>query len=264
MVLDADKLFADAGFAKQNNLRHLALRKIMAPGQPGELIYGAESTFQKQPVTATVLLSDAAWQLAAIPASQNPLLAPKIIFLFAAGILIALLAGWFIGYLVYLKNILRLMAYSDALTKLPNRVTLNAFLAKQKSNPSEEEAKVGVLMIDINRFKEVNDQFGHHVGDLLLKSFADRLLLTIRASDTIIRLGGDEFLLLMPGAKCRDDVAGMAEKIHHLCLEPFDVGGLVITISTAIGYALFPDDGSDMDTVMKKADTGMYQDKGLG
>jgi diguanylate cyclase (GGDEF)-like protein len=116
---------------------------------------------------------------------------------------------------------------------------------------------VALLIMDLDRFKEVNDTFGHHIGDLLLQQLGRRLASVLRASDSIARLGGDEFAVLLPTATLHD-ARHIAERLLELLDQPFDLSGLQLEIEASIGIALSPEHGSDADTLLRRADVAMY------
>ncbi|WP_300749754.1 EAL domain-containing protein [Janthinobacterium sp.] len=156
------------------------------------------------------------------------------------------------------------MAYHDSLTGLPNRALLTdrlerAILASQRS-----ARKLAVMFIDLDRFKTINDSLGHMTGDSLLKEVASRLCRAVRASDTVARLGGDEFVVLVPGIRGADEAARVAEKIIESLTPAFPLDGHVLHITPSIGICLYPDDGGDVDALMRHADAAMYHAKGNG
>jgi diguanylate cyclase (GGDEF)-like protein len=148
-------------------------------------------------------------------------------------------------------------ALHDALTDLPNRVLLHDRLQLAIRAAQRDGTAVALLVMDLDRFKEVNDTFGHHTGDLLLEQLGDRLGSVLRGSDTIARLGGDEFAVLLPTATV-DDARHIAGRLLEVLDEPFALGGLQLEIDASIGIALSPDHGTDADTLLRRADVAMY------
>ncbi|MBA5637184.1 EAL domain-containing protein [Duganella sp. LX20W] len=156
------------------------------------------------------------------------------------------------------------MAYHDSLTGLPNRALLadrldRAMLAAQRS-----ERKLAVMFIDLDRFKTINDSLGHMTGDQLLKEVASRLCRAVRASDTVARLGGDEFVVLVPGIRNVDEAVNVAEKIIAALSDAFPLEGRNLHITPSIGICVYPDDGGDVETLMRHADAAMYHAKASG
>jgi diguanylate cyclase (GGDEF)-like protein/PAS domain S-box-containing protein len=156
------------------------------------------------------------------------------------------------------------MAYHDSLTGLPNRALLadrldRAMLAVQRS-----DRRLAVMFLDLDRFKTINDSLGHLTGDHLLKEVASRLCRAVRASDTVARLGGDEFVVLVPGIRAPEECTHVAEKIIEALASPFPFEGRMLHITPSIGICMYPDDGGDVETLMRHADAAMYHAKASG
>jgi diguanylate cyclase (GGDEF)-like protein len=162
------------------------------------------------------------------------------------------------------EEAIRQLAYHDTLTGLPNRTLFNDRLAVAFGRARRHRHKVAVVMLDLDRFKEVNDRLGHSVGDQLLKAVGQRLVALLRESDTVSRMGGDEFLLLLPEMERIEYAAKAAERILHAVREPFFLEQQTVSITTSVGVAIYPDDGKDGETLVKKADIAMYRAKDLG
>jgi|GEM_PF-1480139 len=156
------------------------------------------------------------------------------------------------------------MAHHDALTGLPNRRLFNERISLEISRAQRNNQKIGVMLFDLDHLKKVNDSFGHSVGDLLLQAVAQRLLGLLRKSDTVARMGGDEFLLILPEMKQSKDAVLTAERILSALSTPFLLEGNQINITTSIGIVFFPDDGTEVDDLIKKADIAMYKAKEKG
>jgi diguanylate cyclase (GGDEF)-like protein/PAS domain S-box-containing protein len=148
-------------------------------------------------------------------------------------------------------------ALHDSLTDLPNRVLLHDRLQQAIRATDRNLISVALLVMDLDRFKEVNDTFGHHTGDQLLEQLGQRLGSVLRASDTIARLGGDEFAVLLPSASL-DEAQQIASRLLQVLEQPFSLGGLSLEIDASIGIALSPDHGHDADTLLRRADVAMY------
>jgi diguanylate cyclase (GGDEF)-like protein len=148
-------------------------------------------------------------------------------------------------------------ALHDALTDLPNRVLLHNRLQQAIRAAERNHSSVALLVMDLDRFKEVNDTFGHHTGDQLLAQLGKRLGSVLRSSDTFARLGGDEFAVLLPTATV-EDAHQIAERLLQVLAQPFALGGLQLDIDASIGIALSPDHGQDADALLRRADVAMY------
>jgi diguanylate cyclase (GGDEF)-like protein/PAS domain S-box-containing protein len=156
------------------------------------------------------------------------------------------------------------LAHHDPLTGLPNRVLLRDRMLQAMARASRAHTRVAMLFLDLDRFKQINDSLGHPAGDALLKAIAARLNECVRKSDTICRQGGDEFIIVLDGVRDAEAVAGVADNIHRLMAQPFDIGGYSLITSFSIGVAIYPDDGADFDVLMQEADTAMYHAKEAG
>lgn len=157
----------------------------------------------------------------------------------------------------------RHVAFHDALTDLPNRALFidraDAALALTRRGSTQ----VGLILLDVDRFKNVNDSLGHDAGDELIKASGDRLREALRDSDTVARLGGDEFAVLLPGLKS-DETTRVARKLLEAMRQPFLVAGRELRVSASLGIAIGPRDGEDVQTLVKSADTAMYRAKDAG
>jgi diguanylate cyclase (GGDEF)-like protein/PAS domain S-box-containing protein len=156
------------------------------------------------------------------------------------------------------------MAYHDALTGLPNRALLSDRLDRALLSARRDGMRLALLFIDLDRFKTINDSLGHLAGDHLLKEVAQRLCRVVRASDTVARLGGDEFVVLVPGVRVAEECGLVGDKIIEALAAPIEFEGRSLHISPSIGICLYPDDGDDAASLMRKADAAMYYAKAAG
>ena len=155
-------------------------------------------------------------------------------------------------------------AYHDPLTKLPNRLLLRDRFDQAVAGADREGTMLGVLFLDMDRFKQVNDSAGHEAGDRLLCLAAERMENVIRETDTVSRVGGDEFVVLLTEVRDGNMVAVVAEKMLEAMVQPYDLGSIRAEVSVSIGIAIYPNDGKDFDTLLKMADTSMYHAKNCG
>lgn len=159
---------------------------------------------------------------------------------------------------------LRYLAYHDTLTTLPNRKLFHERLSQSIEWANQNHQLVALLFLDLDGFKLINDTQGHDIGDLLLQTVAERLKRCLRSSDTVSRLGGDEFTVILPGIPSLPDIARVADKILTTINQPFILHGHKIRISTSIGISVYPLNGEDIETLIKNADTAMYSAKEAG
>lgn len=152
-------------------------------------------------------------------------------------------------------------ATHDALTDLPNRVLLKDRLEQALNNAHRHKHIAALIILDLDRFKEINDTLGHYNGDRLLKQVAVRLEGVVRESDTLCRLGGDEFAILLPIIGDKKDIQTVIEKIQKALESSFILEGLTLDIQASIGASIFPDHGKDVDTIIQRADVAMYAAK---
>ncbi|NNF16663.1 MAG: EAL domain-containing protein [Gammaproteobacteria bacterium] len=167
------------------------------------------------------------------------------------------------------------LAYHDSLTRLPNRAQLKVALKKALARAKRSETSAALLFIDLDDFKRVNDTLGHEAGDTLLKEFAMRLAESIRIedevaaaveenADVIARLGGDEFTVVLDSIVKPADVVTIAQRILNAGKEPFIIAGQEVVVGASIGITTYPEDGNDVDTLLRNADVAMYQAKARG
>ena len=161
------------------------------------------------------------------------------------------------------------MAYHDSLTGLPNRAMLSerldaAMRVVASGDKLQQGEKLALLFLDLDRFKNINDSLGHMVGDQLLRNVALRLVTAVRPGDLVARLGGDEFVVLMPAIAGGEDAARVADRIIDALSMACQIDGHCLHISPSIGICLYPDDGGDVETLMRHADAAMYQAKAAG
>jgi diguanylate cyclase (GGDEF)-like protein/PAS domain S-box-containing protein len=163
-----------------------------------------------------------------------------------------------------LARALARQARHDPLTGLPNRLLLQDRLQQALHLALRTGGCLAVMFLDLDHFKQINDRQGHDVGDELLRQVASSVLGAVRASDTVCRLGGDEFVVLLPQISAAEDAAEVAQHILSAVAQPYRIGTLSLHVSFSIGIAVYPDDGEDEATLMRRADTAMYQAKREG
>jgi len=156
------------------------------------------------------------------------------------------------------------MALHDALTNLPNRVLFTDRLNQAMAHARRFRQTMAVMLLDLDNLKDVNDSFGHNVGDLLLQATAERLTSLVRESDTIARIGGDEFVMILPDLAEAREAELVAEKVLGVLREAFVVEGEALQVTTSVGIAMYPGDGEDVSSLLKHADIAMYRAKKSG
>lgn len=162
------------------------------------------------------------------------------------------------------EEVINFQAYHDLLTHLPNRALLKDRLSLAIAHARRNKRKLAVMFLDLDRFKLVNDTLGHSMGDRLLKAVANRLQSCLRRGDTLSRFGGDEFTLLLPEVRTRDDVVVIASKILDRLNGPFVIDGHELFVGASIGIAMYPEAGDSEESLVQSADIAMYHVKGRG
>ncbi|TQV68251.1 EAL domain-containing protein [Exilibacterium tricleocarpae] len=159
---------------------------------------------------------------------------------------------------------LNYLAFHDALTGLPNRTLFYDRISQGLARAQRNDSKLVLMLLDLDRFKNINDSLGHDAGDLLLKAVSQRLHEGIRDMDTVARLGGDEFVVVLEGIHDRDDVTFIANKLLATLARPVSIHGHEITTTVSIGISVYPQDGDNTDELLKHADIAMYKAKEAG
>ena len=239
-----------------------------APGTPRSMLASANGPHW----SGTLRIGDASWHVRATPTEDGPLIArhDRAVFALAAGIIITAFLAVYLALASRNSRQLALanrrvleLAQTDILTGLPNR----AFFLEQleEADSYDGGGAFSILMLDLDRFKNVNDSLGHAAGDALLRQVAVRLRSALRSTDVLARLGGDEFAIVQ--AACDDQRAGsldLAARISQLIAEPFLLPGHQVEVGASIGIAMAPEHGSDQEQLLKKADLALYRSKSAG
>lgn len=163
-----------------------------------------------------------------------------------------------------LEQVIRDMAFHDPLTGLPNRKLLSDRLSVALAHAKRRRGRLALLFLDLDGFKCVNDRWGHSQGDALLRELGGRLGGALRTGDTVARIGGDEFTVLVPELPGEAAAAEVARKVIRALERPFTVAGVTVAVTASVGIALYPDDGLDFDQLLQRADAAMYHAKALG
>jgi len=153
------------------------------------------------------------------------------------------------------------LAYHDGLTALPNRRLLMDRFQQAAASADRHSRQVALLFVDLDRFKRINDRFGHWAGDMVLQVVAERIRLTIRVTDTACRYGGDEFVIMLPDLVNTATIDDLAQTIQTRLAYSYDIDGVAITLQSSLGIAIYPQDGNTWDSLLRQADAAMYRSK---
>jgi diguanylate cyclase (GGDEF)-like protein len=159
---------------------------------------------------------------------------------------------------------LKKQSQTDHLTSLPNRYLLEDRIQQAIAQASRDNMRLALMIVDLDRFKPINDTHGHAVGDAVLKVTAERMTGCVRESDTVARVGGDEFVVLLPVIEADEDAVAVAKKIQDVLSQPFLIGEVIITTSSSLGIAIYPDQGMDANMLTRIADANLYRAKEQG
>ncbi len=263
-VLHVDALLREAGADDPDSPIALSIRGEDGLGPDGATFFGDETIQRSQPVTLDVRLADGSWRLYAIPRQGWLEAAPEQSVVRLAGGGLILLIGIGVFFWSDSNQRVRALALTDPLTGLPNRALLGDRILQAIVTAGRQGQLLAVLHLDLDDFKPVNDDFGHRAGDAALVAVADRLHGAVRRSDTVARVGGDEFVVVLAQIARVTDAMLVAEKIIEMVRQPIDAQGHSVTLSASVGIAIYPQDGSDVATLVSRADQAMYRAKQAG
>lgn len=261
LVVDEAKMRDAANFYKHQDSINVVLRGKDGRGAEGEVIWGDADIFSLNPVVKRIELPEGYWELAAIPVSGWDKHSNNLLLMRTLGWLVALFVAVLVFLLMRAYNQNREMALHDQLTGLPNRRLLEDRINQAIKYAAREQSSFALIFIDVDDFKMVNDQHGHRNGDRVLVEIANRLNGHFRDSDTIARIGGDEFVVVLPDVSSIDSAESKVASVRQLINEPLIINDRDITLRASTGVAMYPDNGSDVDSLLTQADDAMYLQK---
>lgn len=262
IVIDIPELFQHAGLEERMGDLDIAIRGKDGLGGAGDIFFGNPALFDDPgSIKHLVSLPNGAWQMAARPlagwgASEKPQFTVR-----AIGWAVALMFGVLVYLLLSLERRNRDLALHDPLTKLPNRRLMYDRLYQLAALSDRSQFGFALVYLDLNGFKPINDEYGHHMGDKVLIEIGERLMALTRKSDTVARMGGDEFVVVLPGVTDMSTMVGVLDKLNAGIMRPMKLADHELTVSASIGFARFPEDADDVERLVNLADKNMYQDK---
>jgi diguanylate cyclase len=263
IVINMSELFKKAGFNILTQEVKYALRGKDGMGAEGEMILGDKSLFNLNPVLTLVDFPGGNWQIAAMPANGWGVDIGVLWIFRISGWILALLLGVLIRALLITREINKNLALYDHLTKLPNRRLFEDRLKQLRNRIKRNNSSFGFFYIDLNKFKQINDKYGHQAGDELLVETSKRILASIRNIDTASRIGGDEFVVMVETISQKSDMQRIHQQLKKNLKANVFVDGQSVILDASIGTAVYPDDGTNIDELLKTADNNMYLDKKL-
>lgn len=264
-------LFERAGLNKGFEGFDIALRNKTNDDQNRKVFYGSDTTFNVDAVTADITVPGGQWQIAAFPKNGWQANDDQIVKYWIIGSLVNIvlaLAAYFI-MTNYREKLLAVQtanhrANYDVLTGLSNRYHFSQLLEQTIRDHKRDKQKFALFYLDMDYFKEVNDEWGHHVGDELLFLFAQRMKQNVRSDDLIARLAGDEFIIVLKHIESGHETEILAEKLKLELGEPYLINGQYLSITHSLGVAMCPEDGLTIDMLLQNANRAMYQAKREG
>ncbi|KVX02171.1 GGDEF domain-containing protein [Shewanella frigidimarina] len=260
MVINIESLLLDAGIKDIDSNLELAIRGVDGKGTHGDIFYGKKIVFDKPLMTEEVHILNGSWIIGLKQAKQNSTgeitswATHNMIRLIGFGVAISFLLSFVAILQAY--RLANRASLHDVLTHLPNRRFAMSILEQL------QQGSFSIISIDLNRFKIINDTYGHAVGDAFLIEVAERVLGTLRSSDTIARLGGDEFLIILPRVIERDSINKVIHKLEkHVCELPFKYNDITLDVCMSMGVARYPQDASTLSELLHFADKAMYLNK---
>ncbi|MCW8907464.1 MAG: sensor domain-containing diguanylate cyclase [Sedimenticola sp.] len=261
IVINMESVFEEAGLGGPSSGYRVAIRGQDGLGSQGKVFWGDAALFDNSPERLEVTFPNGSWELAAVPDGGWNRLGSEDLWILGSGSIIALLLGALttISY----RNTLKMKHYAlhDPLTRLPNRLLFSERVGQALAHAQRNSTQLAIAVLDLNKFKPVNDRHGHLAGDFVLQQVAQRIRITLRQEDVVARAGGDEFTLLLMDIDSRNDIAIVAKKLADQLLQPFHWQGQQLRVGVSIGFAIFPTHGEDLTTLFQQADTAMYQAK---
>jgi len=257
IVLDADEILNK--FEEISNEKGIRLHIVSLDN--GKVVMNNEEILDKDPIQFTMNEEYFNWKVYVIPENGWNRYVTRFVLCFVLAALLAFIVGYAVYYLLRTNTELKKMASRDSLTGLYNRHFLEDFQAFILSKADRYQRNVGFILLDLDDFKKINDTYGHKIGDKVLQTVASILSENIRTGEVSFRLGGDEFLVVIPELNGYEDIEQVISRIESKFLTIFDILGNPIQIEPSIGYAIYPLDGIDFDQVLHKADLEMYKMK---
>lgn len=270
-VIDDKELFLNAGLSEKLWGLNIAVKGMAGGDEAGGVFYGDASVFTQDPVTVDVILPSGRWQLAASN-SGGWVVSKEQVFSFW---LVSFVVSFLIALATYLIttsyrekliaiNTANYRANYDGLTGLSNRTHFNQQFLTVIQEHQRNQQLFALLFIDLDFFKEVNDNWGHHVGDELLRLFSRRMGQIVRADDLLARLAGDEFVIVLNDLESATQAELLAEKLQLELGEPYLIEGKCLSVTHSLGIAMYPQDGHSMEILLQNADRAMYEAKRIG
>ncbi|EPJ43695.1 MAG: hypothetical protein OFPI_42050 [Osedax symbiont Rs2] len=261
IVIKTEGFFRSADFDELRQQTVFAIRGKDGLGKDGDIIMGDVELFSQEAIFSSVRLPHGTWQIAAMPLDGWKTNDALFLLLHSFALLTASLFGYLVARLSLSKQLNHELAFYDHLTNLPNRRLLDDRMLQVMAYSKRYHSAFGIFCLDLDDFKIVNDSLGHKVGDSLLIEASRRMLACVRATDTVARIGGDEFLILINDIHHDSDMQSVRQHLDANLVGWTSIDGKRLQISASIGSAIYPDDEQSIDALLNIADKRMYEAK---
>ncbi len=261
VTIDLDALLLSAGLTETDPAYRFALQEQGRTGGAGQVLFGDAALFASDAVRLPVMLTAGRWNLAGTSRAEACCADTEGTVARVIGYGVTLLLVTLAVLAIHFQMRARDMAVHDPLTGLPNRRLLESRLRRLAARPGPRRRGFEVFFIDLNGFKPVNDTHGHAAGDMILCAIGERLRDHTRHSDTVARVGGDEFVVVVPCRGEGDTRPMITARLHAALAEPFEVEGSLVHVRASVGSARFPDDTVSVGELLELADRRMYAEK---
>jgi len=259
VVLNADEYFEHIeSMSNKYNLQYAFYR---SSDFPDHILLGDSSVLEKKPIFTDFTILDSRMSLAVIPQEGWTNYKGRLWISLTLSLLISIVLSFLLVFLINTRQKMKNMSIHDPLTNLYNRRFFESYSKVILSRCERTGQSGACVLIDINDFKMINDTAGHKMGDKLLKDIADRLIKGLRGSESVFRMGGDEFVVCLPQIQNRKEIEQMVERIRKMLNFDIPLQDQLKKIVPSIGYAVYPEDGTRVDDILHKADLRMYLDK---
>ncbi|WP_367026101.1 diguanylate cyclase [Methylococcus sp. ANG] len=261
LVINFDSLFAAINKDRRPAKIAWALRSKDEAGEKGRIILGDAWLFDHDHVDLSIAVPGGSWELAATPAEGWQTKGKRLVILRIATLLLSGLIAALVFLVLFERIRIQHLALHDSLTDLPNRRLLDDRLERTIAQARRHRDGFSLLYIDLDDFKPINARFGHRAGDQVLVEIARRLRGALRSNDTVARVGGDEFMLILPGARGHHGAMTVAEKLAGIISQSIGYKGQRLHVSASIGVSTYPENGVTADALIAHADGSMYRFK---
>lgn len=262
LVIDKDKLFEAVGFGRHADGYRFAVRSTDPTGKGGGLIFGDPEVSKANPVSLPLILpGNINWEILGAPLDGWTTTSREVRMTRAMGIAITLVLAAMAYFLIREVHQVRAMALHDPLTGLANRRLLEDRMQQLAVLFDRAGSGFEIFYLDLDAFKPINDRYGHAVGDKVLIEVGKRLQVEIRKSDTVARVGGDEFIVLTTGTMTSNQRETFLSRLQDRVCGEFELPGGTLTVSASIGFAIYPRDAANIAELLRVADARMYRQK---